>query len=91
MHACRLQSEAGRGAGPKLAPGDGPSFRSVALLYILCAFQGEFEGGRTKWNEGAQESKGGAQASKGGAAPRYVALANSLRDVHHHEYYTIVV
>ena len=31
--------------------------------------------------EGAQKSKGGggAQASKGAAAPRYVALANSLR------------
>ena len=35
------------------------------------AFQGAFEGGRTR-------IEGGAQASKGGAAPRYVALANSL-------------
>ena len=34
--------------------------------------------GAQKLNEDAQESKGGAQASKGGAAPRYVALANSL-------------
>ena len=33
---------------------------------------------KQKTNEGAQELKGGAQASKGGAAPRYVALANSL-------------
>ena len=35
------------------------------------AFQGAFEGGAQKSNEGAQ-------ASKGGAAPLYVALANSL-------------
>ena len=44
------------------------------------AFQGAFEGaeGAQKSNEGPQELKGGAQASKGGAAPRYVALANSL-------------
>ena len=42
-------------------------------------FRGHLKEGAQKSNEGAQESKGGAQASKGGAAPRYVALANSLR------------
>ena len=45
------------------------------------AFQGPgaFEGGRTKIERGRTRIEGGAQASKGGAAPRYVALANSLR------------
>ena len=42
------------------------------------AFQGAFEGGRTKIERGRTRIEGGAQASKGGAAPRYVALANSL-------------
>ena len=44
------------------------------------AFQGAFEGGRTKNERGRTRIEGGAQASKGGggAAPRYVALANSL-------------
>ena len=44
------------------------------------AFQGPgaFEGGRTKIERGRTKIEGGAQASKGGAAPRYVALANSL-------------
>ena len=44
------------------------------------AFQGPgaFEGGRTKIERGRTRIEGGAQASKGGAAPRYVALANSL-------------
>ena len=42
------------------------------------AFQGAFEGGRTKIKRGRTRIEGGAQASKGGAAPRYVALANSL-------------
>ena len=46
--------KAGRGAGPKLALGDGPSFRSVALL-----FRGHLKEGAQKSNEGAQESKGG--------------------------------
>ena len=76
MHACRLQCGPARlagGAGPKLALGDGPSFRSVALQA-----RGQLKEGAQKSNEGARESKGGAQASKGGAAPRYVALANSL-------------
>ena len=69
MHACRLQCGPARlagGAGPKLALGDGPSFRSVALQA-----RGHLKEGAQKLNEGAQESKGGA-------APRYVALANSL-------------
>ena len=42
------------------------------------AFQWAFEGGRTKIERGRTRIEGGAQASKGGAAPRYVALANSL-------------
>ena len=40
--------------------------------------RGHLKEGAQRSNEGAQELKGGAQASKGGAAPRYVALANSL-------------
>ena len=41
-------------------------------------FRGHLKEGAQKSNEDAQELKVGAQASKGGAAPRYVALANSL-------------
>ena len=61
------------------------SGRRTVFRKCGAAFQGAFEGGRTKSNEGAQESRGGAQASKagggGGAAPRYVALANSLPSI----------
>ena len=61
------------------------SGRRTVFRKCGAAFQGAFEGGRTKSNEGAHESRGGgAQASKaggGGAAPRYVALANSLPSI----------
>ena len=60
MHSCRLQCGPARLAGPKLALGDGPSFRSVALL-----FRGHLKEGAQKTNEGAQELKGAHKHRRG--------------------------
>ena len=62
------------------------SGRRTVFRKCGAAFQGAFEGGRTKSNEGAHESRGGAHKHRrrgggGGAAPRYVALANSLPSI----------
>ena len=59
MHA---DSSAARLGWPKLALGDGPSFRSVALLF---RGRGHLKEGAQKSNEGAQELKGAHKHQRG--------------------------